>query len=97
MTGDVWSHVLAFSPGFMRVTREVGPPTVRVFVSHGKADPVLPIHRCSRQLVPKIQGARYPLDYVEFEGGHMVPEPIVDRAFAWLLRGEEGVAGEVRV
>ena len=51
--GDLFTHVLAFSPGFAAPPAAVGRP--RLFVSHGVADAVLPIGACSRQLVPRLR------------------------------------------
>ena len=81
--GDVFSTVLAFSPGFLIVPGTVGQP--RVYVSHGTADPVLPIDGCSRQLVPPLRSAGYTVRYDEFDGGHTVPPTISDAAFSWWL------------
>lgn len=81
--GDLFTHVLAFSPGFLAATAQVGEP--RFFVSHGRADNVLPIAQCSRRLVPQLKRAGYDVDYREFEGGHTVPSDIADDAIAWFL------------
>jgi phospholipase/carboxylesterase len=83
--GDVFSAVLAFSPGFLVVPGAVGMP--HIYVSHGTADPVLPIDACSRRLVPPLLDAGYELRYDEFEGGHTVPPEISDAAFEWWLYG----------
>src|SRR5215213_6869975 len=48
--GDLFSHVLAFSPGFLAPTGQMGSP--RIFVSHGTQDGWLPIDSCSRRIVP---------------------------------------------
>jgi phospholipase/carboxylesterase len=82
--GDVFPFVVAFSPGFIVVDSLVGQP--RVFVSHGTADPVLPIDGTSRRIVPGLHEAGYHVTYCEFDGGHTVPPPIADRAFAWWLQ-----------
>jgi phospholipase/carboxylesterase len=81
--GDVFPTVLAFSPGFLVVPRATGRP--RVFVSHGTADPVLPIEACSRSFVPALQEAGYDVRFDEFDGGHTVPAPVSDAAVAWWL------------
>jgi predicted esterase len=81
--GRLFTHVLAFSPGLMRPTRRRGRP--EVFVSHGLRDDVLPIQRCSRILVPEMERERYRVRYVEFRGGHAVPEMILRQAFDWFL------------
>src|SRR4051794_5634133 len=66
--GDLFGHVLAYSPGFLATPTEVGRP--RVFVSHGIQDRVLPIDRCSRRLVPTLRADGYDVRYDEFYGGH---------------------------
>lgn len=70
--GDLFSDVLAFSPGFTAHPATVGKP--EVFVSHGTEDTVLPIARCSRRLVPRLKTAGYKVDYREFNGPHTVPK-----------------------
>lgn len=79
--GDLFSHVIAFSPGFMAPTAQEGTP--RFFISHGTEDQVLPIDRCSRRIVPQLGKAGYNVHYQEFEGGHKVPENISDGAVTW--------------
>jgi phospholipase/carboxylesterase len=80
--GDLFSHVLAFSPGFAAPVRRRGRP--RVFVSHGTRDRVLPIDACSRRLVPKLRQAGYYVRYREFDGGHVVPDAVARDAVGWL-------------
>lgn len=80
--GDLFTHVLAFSPGFMAPARREGQP--RVFVSHGKQDGWLPIDLCSRRLVPDLERMGYEVLYREFEGGHVVPPEIGREAVEWL-------------
>ncbi|GMA14037.1 alpha/beta hydrolase [Deinococcus metallilatus] len=84
--GDLFTHLMAFSPGFMAPARQVGAP--RIFISHGEYDRVLPIDRCSRVIVPQLRRAGYDVEYLEFAGPHTVPEEIVEAALAWLERGE---------
>src|SRR4028119_1374438 len=49
--GDLFTHVIAFSPGFMAPGAQVGK--ARLFISHGKTDNVLPIDRWSRASGPQ--------------------------------------------
>jgi phospholipase/carboxylesterase len=83
--GDVFPTVLAFSPGFLVVPDLVGVP--RIFVSHGTADPVLPIDACSRSFVPALVNAGYDVLFREFDGGHTVPPPVADEGVRWWLKG----------
>ena len=78
--GDLFTDILAFSPGFSAPTRHAGTP--RIFISHGVHDAVLPIDACSRRLAPMLQRAGYDLDYREFDGGHVVPPEMVTAAVA---------------
>ena len=81
--GDLFTHVLAFSPGFMVPAGRSGTP--RVFVSHGTRDEVLPIDRCSRRIVPQLKRAGYDIRYREFEGGHAVPPDVAREAMGWFV------------
>jgi phospholipase/carboxylesterase len=85
--GDLFTHVLAFSPGFAAPPDQMGSP--RIFVSHGTRDGWLPIERCSRRIVPQLQRAGYDVRYREFEGGHVVPPEIGREAAEWFTAGQE--------
>lgn len=80
--GDLFTHVLAFSPGFLAPASQVGSP--RIFVSHGTQDRWLPIDSCSRRIVPQLERVGYEVSYHEFEGGHVVPPVIAREAASWL-------------
>jgi predicted esterase len=79
--GDLFRHVLAFSPGFLSPAGTRGTP--RFFISHGTRDEVLPIQSCSRRIVPRLRSAGYEVLYREFDGPHTVPPEIVREALAW--------------
>ncbi|CAA9490767.1 MAG: Phospholipase/carboxylesterase [uncultured Rubrobacteraceae bacterium] len=81
--GDLFSHVLAFSPGFMAPAERRGRPPV--FVSHGTADQVLPIDRTSRRIVPQLERQGYQVTYREFDGPHTVPKPVAREALEWFI------------
>jgi predicted esterase len=72
--GDRFTHRLAFSPGFLIPIHRQGVPSI--FVSHGRADTVLPIATCSRRLVPALRRRGYVVRYREFDGGHEVPPDV---------------------
>lgn len=80
--GDLFTHVIAFSPGFIPPGPRRGRPVV--YVSHGVGDPVLPIARSSRRIVPSLRRAGYDVDYREFSGGHDVPPDVARAALDWL-------------
>ncbi len=81
--GDLFTHVIAFSPGFMAPADQQGEPDI--FISHGIHDTVLPIDRCSRRIVPQLQRAGYDVRYHEFDGPHTVPSAIAREAVDWFI------------
>jgi predicted esterase len=81
--GDLFSHIIAFSPGFMAPTQYRGDP--RIYISHGVNDPILRIDRCSRRLIPQLRAGNYDLLYHEFVGVHNVPDEISSQALHWFL------------
>jgi predicted esterase len=81
INGELFSHVIAFSPGFMAPTEQFGKP--RFYISHGTNDRVLPIERCSRKLVPQLKRAGYEVLYREFEGPHTIPAEIAQESVHW--------------
>jgi predicted esterase len=80
--GELFSHIIAYSPGFMAPTKQVGNP--RFYISHGIGDRVLPIERCSRKLVPQLKRAGYDVLYREFDGPHTIPSDIIQESVHWL-------------
>jgi phospholipase/carboxylesterase len=82
--GDLFTHVIAFSPGFMAPAGHAGSPCV--FVSHGTRDGVLPIDHCSRRIVPELERSGYDVRYREFDGGHTIPPEIASEAVGWFMQ-----------
>src|SRR5215213_7787396 len=81
--GDVFGHVMAFSPGFMAPADQRGEP--RIFISHGTKDQVLAIDRTSRRITPQLARAGYDVQYYEFDGPHTVPPEIAQQALDWFI------------
>jgi phospholipase/carboxylesterase len=75
---DLFTHIIAFSPGFVVPTPRTGTP--HVYLSHGRADTVLPIDRTSRRIVPQLRAAGVPTEYHEFDGPHTVPPDVAEDA-----------------
>jgi phospholipase/carboxylesterase len=82
VNGDLFRRVAAFSPGFIVGGTPHGKP--QFFISHGTADQILPIDRCSRVLVPQLQRRGYDVTFKEFSGGHQVPPDIAAEAMRWV-------------
>jgi phospholipase/carboxylesterase len=79
--GDLFTQILAFSPGVMTPVDARGKP--RIFISHGTDDNVMPIDDTSRRFVPRLKGLGYDVTYREYEGRHGVPPEIVKAGFDW--------------
>lgn len=79
--GDLFTHAIAFSPGFIGRITARGQP--KVFISHGKNDKVLPIEPCSRSIVNTLRSAEYTVLYDEFDGGHEIPPEVARSALDW--------------
>ncbi|WP_199242833.1 alpha/beta hydrolase [Vitiosangium sp. GDMCC 1.1324] len=79
--GVLFTHVVAFSPGFLTLASRSGEP--KVFLSHGVEDEVLHIEPCSRSILPLVEEAGYAVHYREFDGPHTIPPEIAREALAW--------------
>ena len=82
--GDLFSRVVAFSPGFVADVVRRGSP--RFFVSHGTRDTILPIETCGRRIAREFRGLGYDVRFLEFDGGHAVPPDVAEAAMDWLVR-----------
>lgn len=82
--GNLFTHIVAFSPGFMRPGCLEGKP--QIYISHGTDDAVLSIDYCSRRLVPRLQKQGYGVKYHEFDGPHTVPRDICSEGIRWFLK-----------
>jgi phospholipase/carboxylesterase len=82
--GDLFSRVVAFSPGFVADVVRRGSP--RFFVSHGTRDTILPIETCGRRLAREFRGLGYTVRFLEFDGGHAVPPDVAEAAMDWLVK-----------
>jgi phospholipase/carboxylesterase len=83
INGDLFSRVVAFSPGFVVDGTPHGKP--RCFISHGTDDPILPIDRCSRLIVAGLQQRGYNVTFREFHGGHEIPTDIAREGMQWAV------------
>jgi phospholipase/carboxylesterase len=82
--GDIASHVIAFSGGFMSIFMQEGTP--QVFIAHGLVDEQLPIETSGRANATKLKAAGYDVNYVEFDGKHAIQPPIVSLAIDFFLK-----------
>lgn len=82
--GELFTHVLGFSPGFIGPIEQRGAP--QVFVSHGDRDTVLPVDPCGRTIARQLHAAGYALRYREFEGGHVIPPEVAEETVGWFTQ-----------
>jgi len=82
--GDLFSHLIAYSPGFMSPGRPLtGRPPI--FVSHGRQDSILPFAYTRDNLVPSLERSGYDVTFHPFEGDHGVPSDVSETALSWFL------------
>jgi phospholipase/carboxylesterase len=81
--GELVSHIIAFSGGFMSVFLPQGMP--KVFIAHGLVDEQLPIETSGRANANKLKASGYDVEYVEFNGKHAIQPPIVALAMNFFL------------
>ena len=79
--GDLFTRILAFSPGVMTPLDVKGKP--RIFISHGTRDQVMPVDDTSRRFVPRLRTLGYDVTYREYDGTHGVPADVVTEGFDW--------------
>jgi predicted esterase len=82
INGDLFSRVVAFSPGFVVDGAPHGKP--HFFISHGTRDHILPIDRCSRRIVAGLKARGYDVTFREFDGDHEIPAEIAREGLLWV-------------
>lgn len=78
INGDLFSAVMAFSPGSFQVPWFRGDP--RVFVSHGTSDDVLLPSWTRDFIVPELKRMGFSVEFVEYDGGHVLPVGVFEPA-----------------
>ena len=81
--GDVASHVIGLSAGFMNTFTQAGTP--RVFLAHGRADSQLPIETSARPHAQRLLESGYDLTLQPFDGDHVIVPWVVARAVDFFL------------
>lgn len=80
--GDLFTHLIAFSPGFIAPQQRIGQPGIHMY--HGTEDSILPIQSTSRRIVQQLLDWNYDVTYHEFDGPHTVRLEDVRTSFAWI-------------
>jgi phospholipase/carboxylesterase len=77
--GDLFSRLVAFSPGFLMDVTEVQRPGI--VVSHGTQDSVLPYASSRDVIVPTLRSRGYGVEFHSFDGGHAVHVEVAQAEF----------------
>jgi phospholipase/carboxylesterase len=77
--GDLFSRVVAFSPGFLLDVSEVQRPGI--VVSHGTQDSVLPYASSRDVIVPTLRSRGYGVEFHSFDGGHALSLAVAQAEF----------------
>lgn len=88
--GDVASHVIGLSAGFMNTFSQAGAP--RVFLGHGRADRQLPIETSAHAHAKRLLDSGYDLTLQPFDGDHVIVPWVVGRAIDFFLGTPEAGA-----
>jgi phospholipase/carboxylesterase len=81
--GDLVSHVIAMSGGFLSVFMQHGAP--KIFLSHGRQDEQLPFERAGAAKSAKLIEAGYDVRFVPFDGLHVLTPEIAQQAVDFFL------------
>lgn len=81
--GDVASHVIALSAGFMNTFTVTGTP--RVLIAHGRSDRQLPIETSAHPHAKRLIDAGTDLTLQPFDGDHVIVPWVVGRAIEFFL------------
>ncbi|QBK05709.1 esterase [Hylemonella gracilis] len=85
--GELFSHVIALSAGFMNTFTRQGTP--KVFIAHGRSDSQLPFETSARPHALKLLEEGVDLTLLPFDGDHRIVPEVVARAIAFFM-GETG-------
>jgi predicted esterase len=81
--GDVASHVIGLSAGFMNAFTQTGKP--RVFLAHGRSDSQLPIETSAHPHARRLLESGHDLTLQPFDGDHVIVPWVVARAVEFFL------------
>ena len=83
----VFRAIVALSIGGVFMPPSV-EPTQRLFIAHGRRDPVLPFANVERRIVPGLQRAGLEPRVHWFNGGHVMDSDAIDEGLEFALEGE---------
>lgn len=81
----VFSHIMAFSPGGVAPFDTAAH--ARVFISHGRQDPMLPFKNTAEGIVPGFTARGFDVTFETFNGVHDFRDAEIAKAMDWFLAG----------
>ena len=81
--GNLLSHVIVFSGGFMNVYQPEGKP--RVFISHSPEDEQLNIKTSGLKHYNQLKKEGYDVHFQMFSGLHIIHPPVVEKAVSFFM------------
>ncbi len=81
--GDVASHVIGLSAGFINSFNQDGAP--RIFLAHGRADSQLPFETSARPHAQRLLEAGHDLTLLPFDGDHVIVPWVIERAVQFFM------------
>lgn len=81
--GELISHIIVFSGGFMNVYFKTGKP--RVFIAHSPEDEQLNIKTSAIKHYKELKKEDYDLTFELFSGPHIIHPPVVEKAMEFFL------------
>lgn len=80
--GDLFSHVIAYSPEFVAAPIRFGKPPI--LIMHGVQDEILSVN-LSENMVRQLERSGYSVKFTEFTGGHMMRPDLVKESLRWFV------------
>lgn len=81
--GDLFSAIIAFSPGKLYGPFRRGEP--RFFVAHGTEDEQFPFLVTKNSLVVALRLVFPEVEFLEYTGSHTLPDSVAQAAFNWFV------------
>jgi len=88
--GDLVSHVIVLSGGFMNVYLKIGKP--RIFITHSPEDEQLNIRTSALKHYTELKKEGYDIHFELFSGRHTIHPPMVEKAMALFLGKTDNIS-----
>lgn len=80
---ELFTHIMAFSPGGVAPFDD--PARAKIFISHGRQDPTIPIANTTNGIVAGFRSRGFDVTFETFNGVHAFRDEEIEKAFNWFL------------